>query len=102
MKIEQSQPNPLHSSAASSSQAAREAQGSPALSRQQNEPGVAPADRGSVSSTAGAISSALQEAGSERTARIARLTAEFQAGTYQPDPSKISDALISEGLTKDA
>ena len=55
-------------------------------------------DRVEFSGSLGALARAVSSDQSSRASRIAALTAQVQAGKYQPDAAAISRGIVTEGL----
>ena len=48
------------------------------------------------------LSKALSASASSRSAKIDQLTAQYQAGQYQPDPAEISKSMVSDAISTSA
>ena len=48
------------------------------------------------------LSKALSASASSRSAKIDQLTAQYQAGEYQPDPAEISKSMVSDAISSSA
>jgi anti-sigma28 factor (negative regulator of flagellin synthesis) len=55
-------------------------------------------DRVELSSTSASISRTLSADGSERTAKVQELAAQYQSGRYTPDLAGASRGMVSEAL----
>ena len=55
-------------------------------------------DRVEVSSLTGRIAQAMQASSTERSERVASLTAQYRAGEYHPDAAAVSRAMVGESL----
>ena len=84
----------LAGAAATEAERAREAQ---SLGRG-GRSGAASGGAGSDHVELSALSRVLNTGASSRSARIEQLTAQYQAGQYQPDPAEISRTMIDDAL----
>jgi anti-sigma28 factor (negative regulator of flagellin synthesis) len=88
----------LTGAAAAEAERARESQ---SLGRD-GRPGAASGGAGSDHVELSALSRALNAGASSRSARVQELTAQYQAGQYQPDAAGISRTMVGDALASSA
>lgn len=102
MRIDDTSPSGISTSAARGSQKARSADGGTVLADKTGEVGKK-GDKVQFSNVASNVSaqslSISQSASAERAVKIDQLTELVQTGQYNPDPAKTADAMIRDMLS---
>lgn len=92
--------NSLSNTALEQANRAADAQpaGSPAKGTEANS-SSSQSDGVQLSNFAGTLSQVLQSGSTDRSQRIAQLSAAVQSGTYQVDPSAVSRAIVDHAIS---